>query len=110
MAILRSFFLLQKLESFSLYERCSTALLCAGRTWMQRGMLAFTEASRSFQLLVLCTYTFHKAFFFLSKYANAAHAIPFEERQTDFQQSRLNTKGHSYGIVPPSEALSDGHQ
>ena len=63
MAILRSFFLLQKLESFSLYERCSTALPCAGRTWMQRGMLAFTEASRSFQLLVLCTYTFHKAFF-----------------------------------------------
>jgi hypothetical protein len=51
------------LESFSLFERCSTALPCAGRTWMQQGMLAFTEASRSFQLLVLCTYTFHKAFF-----------------------------------------------
>ena len=44
---------------------------------------------------------FCEAFFFLSKYANAAHAIPIKERQTDFQQSRLNTKGHSYGIVPP---------
>ena len=44
------------------------------------------------------------------KYANAAHAIPIKERQTDFQARRLNTKGHSYGIVPPSEALSDGHQ
>ena len=44
------------------------------------------------------------------KYANAAHAIPIEERQTDSQQSRLNTKGHSYGIVSPLEALSDGHQ
>lgn len=77
---------------------------------MQQGMLAFTEASRSFQLLVLCTYTFHKVFFLLSKYANAAHAIPIKERQTDSHQSRFNTKEHSDGIVPPSEALSDGHQ
>ena len=57
------FFHLQKLEVFFSFERCSTAMPCAGRTWMQQGMLVFTEAFMSFQLPVLRTYAFQKAFF-----------------------------------------------
>ena len=50
-------------RSFSLFERCSTAMPWAGRTWMQQGMLVFTEAFMSFQLLVLRAYAFQKFFF-----------------------------------------------
>lgn len=43
---------------------------------------------------------------FEAKHGKRQHVPSLKkERQTDFQQSRLNTKGHSDGIVPPSEAL-----
>ena len=57
------FFNSKELESFSLFERCSTARPCADKRYIQIRMLAFADGCSAHQHLVLRTYTFHKAFF-----------------------------------------------